>query len=116
MPIVWPASLPQQPQLGWSEEKVSNTIRSESDTGAAKLRRRFTAATWVLSLPFFLTEAQVATLEAFHGSTLADGVLRFDFAHPRTGVTESMRFRGPLSISEPAKGFYRATLELEFIE
>lgn len=114
MPIVWPASLPNLPQLGWGEKKLENRIRSETDTGPAKVRRRFTRAVRRVSLPLVLTTAQAATLDDFHTNTLSDGVLRFDYVHPRTGLTHSFRFFNGFNLSEPANGMYRTSLELEY--
>ncbi len=114
MPIVWPGSLPQLPELGWAERKLKNTVRSETDTGPAKVRRRFTNAVRRLTLPFILTEAQAATLDNFHTATLFDGVLRFDYVQPRTGLTHSCRFVDAPQFSEPANCLYRTTIELEY--
>ena len=40
MPIAWPASLPQVPQKGFTESVGINVIRSATDAGPAKQRRR----------------------------------------------------------------------------
>lgn len=112
---VWPGSLPQLPEYGWAERKLENRIRSETDSGPAKVRRRFTRATRQLSLSMLLTQAQVATLDTFHTSTLKDGSLRFDLVHPRTGLTNECRFTSPYEVTEIAEGLYRATIELEYL-
>lgn len=112
--FAWPGSLPPLPQLGWQEKKLANVIRSETETGPAKVRRRFTRANRRVVLPMVLTEAQVATLDAFHTATLRDGIDRFDYVHPRTGLTHEMRFVSELEYSEPANGFYRVVISLEY--
>lgn len=114
MPIVWPASLPQLPELGWAEKKMSNVVQSPTDTGPAKVRRRYTRAVNHITLPFIFTEDQIATLDSFHTDTLNDGVLRFDYVHPRTGLTHACRFLEPLEFTESANGMYRSTIALEY--
>lgn len=114
MPNVWPPTLPQNPQLGWSEKKLDNKVRSPVDNGPSKVRRQFTNPVRRLTYPLVLTEAQVATLDTFHSTTLRDGVDRFEHVHPRTGLTHDFRIVGDLDVSEPFDGFYRVTLELEY--
>jgi hypothetical protein len=116
MPIVWPGTLPASPNYGWVETKLSNVVRSETDAGPAKVRRRYTRANRKMSLSMHLTTAQVATLDTFHTTTLADGTLRFDFVHPRTGATNSVRFASDgITWTEQAEGFYLATFDLEWL-
>lgn len=112
---VWPGSLPQVPEFGWVERKLENRVRSETDSGPAKVRRRFTRANRQVSLSMFLTTAQVATLDTFHTTTLADGSLKFDLVHPRTGLTHEFRFVSPIEWTELANGLYRTSIELEYL-
>lgn len=114
MPIVWPASLPA-PRIGWSERKLSNTVRTETDAGPAKVRRRYTKAVRQLELEYAMTAAQVVTLDAFHTSTLADGVERFEMAHPRTGVTHEFRFVEPFQTTGLARGLYAVRVVLDYL-
>lgn len=115
MPITWPAELPQLPNYGWSDAKLDNTVRSETDSGPAKVRPRYTKANRRAQFGYHLTAAQVAILDAFHSSTLASGSLRFDMVHPRTGLTYAFRFLEPYETSEIAEGFYATTLALEYL-
>ncbi|MBY0262753.1 MAG: hypothetical protein K2Q20_10440 [Phycisphaerales bacterium] len=63
-----------------------------------------------------LTTEQVASLDAFHTTTLADGTLRFEMAHPRTGLTHEFRFASDgIEWSEPANGLYRTAFDLEYL-
>lgn len=89
-------------------------MRSETDTGPAKVRRRFTRAVRRVQVTMALTAAQVETLDTFHTTTLADGSLKFELVHPRTGLTHEFRFVGELSWVEQANGFYRTAFELEY--
>jgi hypothetical protein len=111
---VWPSTLPQKPLVdGYGEDFPENTIRTEMEVGPAKLRRRSTAAPKKITISFLMTQIQVATFETFFNTTLSSGSLPFDWAHPRTGVTESFRFMKPPQI-RPASGLlWKVALELE---
>jgi hypothetical protein len=88
----WPAALPQSPLLqGASGSFAKTAIRTSMDAGAAKVRRRFTAAVRPFKCSFEVTAAQLATLEDFFANTLAGGALSFTFPHPLYG-TVTMRF------------------------
>lgn len=115
MPIVWPAELPQLPSYGWIDAKFDNTVRTETDSGPAKVRRRYTKANRKLTLPILLTAAEVATLETFHTATLVDGSLRFEMEHPRTGLTYEFRFLEPYEVTEIAEGLFQTSLALEYL-
>lgn len=86
---IWPLGLPQVPQKGFSETGGTLIIRTPTDKGPAKMRRRGSKPS-VLNLSFIMTTEQVALLETFVDNTLG-GVRRFGFKHPRTGVTEEFR-------------------------
>jgi len=115
VPLVWPPSLPQEPLIGWVEQWAETRVRTETDSGPAKVRRRFTAGVRQLQLPLALTEAQMATLDTFFDSTTAGGALRFEWQHPRTGATHEFRFLDPPQIQESNPGLYRLTLNLELL-
>lgn len=112
----WPAGLPQKPLAdGFTESPVPNVVRSDMDVGPAKMRRRYTAAVRVYNMELLLTTSQVATLEAFYRTTLAE-VDPFDWTDHRTGAAASYRFRSPPSYSEAgAPGYWRTTLDLEVL-
>lgn len=80
---VWPVSLPQNVRRDFSEDAGALIIRTPTDAGPAKMRRRG-ARPSKLSVGFFMTAAQIATFETFVLTTLK-GTARFGFPHPRTG-------------------------------
>lgn len=89
---VWPPSLPQAPLIaGHSEQPQDQTISTSMDKGPEKTRRRITAGYTSMPVQFVLTAAQVTTFESFWDSTIAAGALPFDFTHPRTGATVSVK-------------------------
>jgi len=81
---LWPTTgnFPQVPQKGFTESVGVNIIRSQMDSGPAKMRRRSNAPN-TMSLSFILTTAQVSTLETWIKNDIK-GVARFGFTHPRT--------------------------------
>lgn len=115
MPIVWPASLPQTPLIGWSEDLGNGTIRTPTDHGPAQVRRRYTATVRNFSMPLALTESQMNTLDTFWETTTAQGSLRFEWQHPRTGATHEFRFLEQPKPTEAAHGLYRLSLPMELM-
>lgn len=86
---IWPTTLPQVPQKGFSESIGINIVRSNTDTGPAKQRRRASRPN-EMSLSFIMTTQQTQTLENFIKDDLG-GVNRFQFKHPRLGTTIDVR-------------------------
>lgn len=83
----WPSSLPDSPRRdGYSKTAAQTAIRTETETGPGKARRRSTA--WVSShdVSFALIGSQKADFEAFYNDDLAGGTFKFDMPHPETGV------------------------------
>ena len=79
----WPASLPQELlQRGYSQREGDNVLRSQTDVGPPKRRRRFTAAIGKLSGQLMLNHADLATLLNFYKNDLKDGSLSFLFPDP----------------------------------
>ena len=94
MATPWPTTLPQCPVLnGFSEQKQPNVASFLPDVGPPKLRRRSTAAGWATDVAFRMTNAQVLTFNTFYETTLFDGTLPFDWAHPITKVNYSWMFQ-----------------------
>ena len=115
---VWPVTLPQVPQKGYSESIGVNILRTPMDAGPAKQRRRGNKPS-NLNVAFIMTTAQVALLETFCTSTIK-GVARFGFTHPRTKVIEEVRIvpqsEGVLyNLSYLAPEYWTVTLQLEVL-
>jgi hypothetical protein len=85
----WPLSLPQVPQRGYSEQGGANILRTQTDTGPAKQRRRAASAN-KMSVSFLMTTAQAAIFEDFVLNSLK-GVARFYFKHPRLLTQQEVR-------------------------
>ena len=114
----WPPSLPQYPEKGFSESGGVLTLRTPMDAGPAKMRRRGKAPT-NLNLTYFMTTAQVETLEDFVNNSIR-GVRRFNLMHPRKqGTLVDVRIvpQGDTlyTINYAAPGHWRVQLTLEIL-
>jgi hypothetical protein len=119
MAIPWPSNLPQVPQKGFTESAGINIIRSQTDAGPAKQRRRASRPN-EMNLSFIMTTAQTQTLEDFIKNTIS-GVARFQFPHPRLlGTIIDVRIM-PQSGGEffnmqyLAPGYWSTSLRLEIM-
>lgn len=113
----WPASLPQSPLQQGYEEGFKNTfIRSESESGFAKRRRRFTTSPKKLNTSFLLTGAQVTTFESFFDTDLEGGALSFTFTNPRTsGIVTVALVETPEPVTAVGPDDYILRLKLEIL-
>lgn len=88
----WPSTLP--PPLADSSASFgapNNVIETGMETGSPKRRRRFTAVEISFTCTLKLSQAQLAVLETFYYTTLAQ-VLPFDWTDFRTGATATYCF------------------------
>lgn len=93
MPEVWPATVPHcmtfdSPLLSPADGR----IRSQTDTGPAKVRRRSSAMPRALSGQIPMTYAQWATLQTFINTTTLGGSLPFTFPSQIGGADVLARF------------------------
>lgn len=114
----WPASLPQVPQKGYSEDIGLNVLRTPMDSGPAKMRRRAKKPD-TLNVSFLLTTTQAESLKSFVLDTL-QGVARFGFPHPRTNQTVEARIIPSqdgiyYKLQYAAPGYYSASMQLEIL-
>ncbi|MBL1148203.1 MAG: hypothetical protein HND56_01185 [Pseudomonadota bacterium] len=116
MTAQWPSALPESPLTeAYAEALPDNIIRSSTDQGPAKLRRRTTAGVRHLQLAYILSAAQTELLDGFYLEDLQSGSLPFLQSHPRTGEEKSMRFKSPPDYTSLNGGYFRVTLELEIL-
>lgn len=102
----WPSTLPQAPLADntTSYQAVNNSIRSNTEAGVAKVRRRFTAVATPVNCSLKLTQAQYATLITFYEVTVSD-VLPFDWIDFRTGGAATYRL-----IQRPQGNFQKGSI------
>lgn len=103
----WPTTLPQAPLADstTSAQPVSNAIRSNTEAGVAKMRRRFTAVATPFNCSIKVTSAQLATLRTFYKTTLLD-VLPFTWVDFATGAAANYRF-----IQRPQESFVQGSVD-----
>ncbi len=112
----WPDTLPSAPLLeNFQELPPETAIRTDMDTGPAKVRQRTTAAVGTLAVSYLLSKAQTTTLDAFYQTTLFGGSGAFDYTHPRTGDTVSCRFVNPPEYAPANGNYFKVTLTLEVL-
>jgi len=124
--LSWPGSLPQVPQKGFTESVGINIIRSATDAGPAKQRRRASRPN-EMNLSFLMTTAQTQTLETFIKNLPTDtpagisGTNRFRFPHPRIlNTTIEVRIvpgNGGefFNLSYVGPGYYNTSLKFEIM-
>lgn len=108
---VWPVSLPQYFEVGVQDTRQQGFIRSQTETGPYKQRKRFTATARLLSGTMLFTGTDRATFETFYKTTLSEGTDAFDFIDPADFSTISARFVQPPTLSAVAGGDTAATAQ-----
>ncbi|QQS08665.1 MAG: hypothetical protein IPK69_11850 [Phycisphaerales bacterium] len=117
--VIWPAGLPQAPQVaGYSQQDEERTVRTAMAVGPAKVRRRATAAVENCDVEIKLTRTQVALLKTFYRESIQAGALAFTWKHHQTGNEIDYRFLGaPVLVPRaPRQGgteYWVATFRLE---
>ena len=114
---VWPASLPQEVERGGYEEGfASTTVRSPTDTGRAKRRRRFLSGPRLLTVVMPMNDAELAIFNTFYEDTIAHGSLSFSFPHPRLGTTVTVALvEDPAPITPEGALTYFLAMKLEIL-
>jgi hypothetical protein len=117
--IQWPSTLPQVPQKGFQETVGINIIRSQTDAGPEKQRKRASRPN-EMTLSFIMTTAQCDILESFIKDTIK-GVSRFTFPHPRKlGTTIDARIVPGgggefFTLQYVAPGYWSTSLKMEIM-
>lgn len=115
--FTWPLALPQNPERGFTETGGASILRTQTDTGPAKMRRR-ASSPGTLNVTYLMTTAQVNTFETFVNNSL-QYVLRFNYTHPRTGASVEARLvpqsGNSYTIDYVAPGYWRVKMTLEIL-
>jgi hypothetical protein len=112
---LWPSELPTSPLVnGYNRSLTDTRLRTSNQSGAEKVRNRYTAAVENIMEPYVLTVEQKEALETFYKSTLKNGALRFVKKEPESGNDREYRFVNPLSFVK-AGPYYTTTLSLEIM-
>jgi len=83
MAEAWSTSVPSSfQQNGFQYSVQPGIIRSDMETGPAKIRRRFTGVAHYYSGSIIMTKAEFETFESWFENTVAFGSLDFTFPDP----------------------------------
>lgn len=112
----WPDSLPYRPLVAdYAEKRQDGAIRSDMDSGPAKVRRRFTVVVETFAIGLSLSSDQYDTLLDFFSLTLEEGTLAFDWIHPRTEEPKSCRFVGPPTLKAQTPARFKISFQMEIL-
>lgn len=113
----WPITLPSQIITDtYGQIFGDGRLRSQTETGPPKVRRRSSAMPNLVQGSMRMTRAQLADLKVFVNETTLNGSLPFMFLDPVTCLPVLARFGASLpSWSNRAHGIYTVALELEFL-
>lgn len=100
---------------GFSQTYGDTTIRSDVDTGLAKVRQRYTKAVDKFACTINLNKEDYNTLTTFYKTTLAGGSKTFNYDHPFTEVASEFRFVSPPSMKPKGGLWFTVTMQWEEI-
>lgn len=112
----WPATLPDPLFEGYEDTIGDGRIRSRTDVGPPKVRRRTTSAVRPLRCSMIMTDAQLTTLKTFIRTTLLGGALPFywtdvhNSAQVIVQIGESMPVYRPINNSK-----WQVSFDLEIL-
>lgn len=121
---IWPLTLPQTPLIsGYSETMPSTLLRSETETGPAKVRRRGNAKPVTVQASYILNTEQMELLDTFVYEIIGGGAVCFDWPRPRFKSGDGGYVRARLipasdglysrSVVDSTTDFWNVTLSLE---
>lgn len=115
----WPGSLPQYMEIGLSETRQQGFVRSPTDAGPPKQRKRFTAVSRFVTGTMTLSKAQRDTFETFYKTTLGEGAAEFTMGDALDFGTETFRFVEvpdmQLINAGGTSGYWKVSLSLEIL-
>ena len=91
----WPGTIPIDHFVGLGEVRQTEFIRTATDGGPAKQRRRFTSGVRMVEGHTVLTNAQRAIFDSFYITTLGNGADEFNWLDPDGSAPVEMRFTAP---------------------
>lgn len=112
----WPISLPQSILLdGYQDGIPEGRIKSPTDTGPGKQRRRSSAASRNVTGRMLLTEEQLDTMRYFIEVTIVGGSLPFTFKDPVNNAPSLVRIGDNMPTWFLNGLKYDVALQLEFL-
>lgn len=113
---VWPTTIPDTLLVsGYSQAAADTSLRSATDAGPGKVRRRFTAGVEQVAGNQVMTKTELGYLRTFYTTTLLGGALRFAWKDPITEAAVEMRFTEPISWTSFGGDNFQVALSLEIL-
>lgn len=114
---VWPTSLPQAMTMdSFTEAMGDGRLRSPTDTGPGKVRRRFSAVARPVAGTMVMTQTQLETMLAFITDDLSGGSLAFEFPNQRGSTAWLVRIADEMpGFRRVANGHWSVDLKLEIL-
>ena len=92
MSAAWPTGVPDDfESSGFAYDADSGLVRSDMDSGPAKVRRRFTSVPKNMKGTIVMTRAQFALWETWFEDVIYHGSLSFTMTDPVNGGTMTVR-------------------------
>lgn len=82
-------------EAGFTQQLGNTSIRSDMETGLAKVRQRYTKPVDTFNCTIDLERDDYNTLITFYRTTLSGGTKTFNYNHPMTGIQSEFRFTQP---------------------
>lgn len=116
MAQTWPVTLPSYFLKGsYREAPIDQTIRSATDLGRPRVRRRFTRDIIVVSGIMRMTQSQVDSLKTFYYTTCVGGTDSILITNPFNAIQSEYNFLSPPEFVHIGHDRYDVSLSLELL-
>lgn len=116
MPVPWPPNVPDEFQRqGFSESFSDNVLRSGTDSGPPKRRRRSTQPERLLNGTIRMNGSELSEFKAWYLSQIASGARAFEFPDPThaSRATVTVAFTSPPSWGNIGGDEYEVELAIQ---
>lgn len=111
----FPSELNRPDARSIKREQRPNTIRTNMDAGAPKVRQKFSKPIFDVSWTVTLTRDEAQQLESFYVTTTASGSKRFTYEDPVFQNEVEARFTKPPAYSSIGAGTFKVSIAMEIL-
>lgn len=112
--IIWPVTLPQEMVTqGLGEDLPDNTIRTKTEYGPTRDRRRTTSGDRSVKGTLVVHQDDYPILEDFYFNITKDGTIRFQWVMPLSGADGMFKFEAPPSITSRSGEWLNVALKFK---
>lgn len=109
----WPGGVPIGVVAGTYTEKPERYVSAHKPPiGQGQERMRSRILNYAIGFDQKLTSDEFDALLTFYRTTLVDGVLPFNRAHPRTGLTAKFKFTAEPQLRGPSGALFIVAMQL----